>query len=481
MADMDRSLALYLWLFLVSLCTSVCAVDIPKPVEKQWFVLNQPATVRCGLSSTPDHYWWLGTDINNPLSFRRHGIGNNGCMDGSVCTLPYSNFNLDPNTYLCCTENGASSIVNAVSVHCQEIAVCPQTQMSVPLVVETDRTATAYIKITAKPPPNVLPENLLVISIEGGQNINFTSSIVTPRLLKTNKALETVYKYQFEVSRDLLASSTTTLKFVPRIDVSLDLPSDSSCDTGLIQPLSVNGVSLQFSTDPPTAAPETTTPAALLSTTEGLKEEDTCIHFSIPFGTSIFAFLLGLVIGLITCWTYWCTRNKRVMVDMSKHTDNFCPENSVNRKLPNLPISTGPPFQLHFSPNSLTHPPLTTQLSTATPTPDESARLLAGQTPNYPPMEKHPLNHDPIPPYATMDQIRSSGGYSPPETNHLTIDCRGGGYPSPVGNSPPPQQMFQDTISSVSLPSDGYMSHYTKEGDEVIMTWDDRKVETVNV
>ncbi len=78
--------------------------------------------------------------------------------------------------------------------------VCPQTQMSVPFVVETDRTATAYIKITAKPPPNVLPENLLVISIEGGQNINFTSSIVTPRLLKTNKALETVYKYQFEVS-----------------------------------------------------------------------------------------------------------------------------------------------------------------------------------------------------------------------------------------------------------------------------------------
>ncbi len=72
--------------------------------------------------------------------------------------------------------------------------------MSVPFVVETDRTATAYIKITAKPPPNVLPENLLVISIEGGQNINFTSSIVTPRLLKTNKALETVYKYQFEVS-----------------------------------------------------------------------------------------------------------------------------------------------------------------------------------------------------------------------------------------------------------------------------------------
>ena len=52
----------------------------------------------------------------------------------------------------------------------------------------------------------------------------------------------------YQVSRDLLASSTTTLKFVPRIDVSLDLPSDSSCDTGLIQPLSVNGVSLQFST-----------------------------------------------------------------------------------------------------------------------------------------------------------------------------------------------------------------------------------------
>ncbi len=107
-----------------------------------------------------------------------------------------------------------------------------------------------------------------------------------------------------------------------------------------------------------------------------------------------------------------------------------------------LSTTAGPPFQLHFSPNSLTHPPLTTQLSTATPTPDESARLLAGQTPNYPPMEKHPLNHDPIPPYATMDQIRSSGGYSPPETNHLTIDCRGGGYPSPVGNSPPPQQVM---------------------------------------
>ena len=101
-------------------------------------------------------------------------------------------------------------------------------------------------------------------------------------------------------------------------------------------------------------------------------------------------------------------------------------------------------MQLHLSPNTLAHPPLSTQQSlTATPTPDESARLLAGQTPNnYPSMDKHPLNHDPIPPYATTDQMRSlSNCYSPPETKHITIGCRAHGSSSPVGN-PPPQHVM---------------------------------------
>lgn len=78
--------------------------------------------------------------------------------------------------------------------------MCPgSAQISPPLIVEADSTETVYIKVTTKPPPTVEPESLLQISIEGGPVINTTSVVAKQGEVKSSKALETVYKFQFQV------------------------------------------------------------------------------------------------------------------------------------------------------------------------------------------------------------------------------------------------------------------------------------------
>lgn len=109
-------------------------------------------------------------------------------------------------------------------------------------------------------------------------------------------------------------------------------------------------------------------------------------------------------------------------------------------------VDAQPLMHLQLSPHSFPGP--TGDIpSIPTPTPDDSSRLLAGQTPvSLSSMDKHPLNHsahhDPVP-YATTDQMRSlSLSYMTPSTatatETLTMAYRGSAYPSPVGNQSPP-------------------------------------------
>ena len=92
-----------------------------------------------------------------------------------------------------------------------------------------------------------------------------------------------------------------------------------------------------------------------------------------------------------------------------------------------------PPFHLRAPRSSDTSHSSSNGTHTATPTPTDVQRLLAGQTPNnHPPIDNHPLNISYNPqPYATTEDMKA-----------MHLHATGQAYPSPVKSQLYPSEFY---------------------------------------